>query len=47
LILAPDGRKMSKRWGNVIDPNEINKTHGSDAFRVYAAFIGPVNGTFP
>jgi leucyl-tRNA synthetase len=43
LILAEDGRKMSKRWGNVINPNVIVEEFGADAMRVYEMFIGPFN----
>ncbi|HEX2387985.1 MAG TPA: isoleucine--tRNA ligase [Solirubrobacterales bacterium] len=35
LILDPDGRKMSKRLGNVVDPHEVIDRHGADAFRWY------------
>jgi leucyl-tRNA synthetase len=38
---------MGKRYGNSITPDEITNSHGADAFRTYAAFIGPMNGTFP
>ncbi|MBI5140410.1 MAG: leucine--tRNA ligase [Candidatus Vogelbacteria bacterium] len=41
LVLAEDGRKMSKRWGNVIDPDGIVKRFGADALRVYIMFMGP------
>lgn len=41
LILAEDGRKMSKRFGNVINPDDIVKTYGADTFRVYEMFMGP------
>jgi len=41
LILAADGRKMSKRWGNVINPDDIVKTYGADTLRVYEMFMGP------
>ncbi len=41
LILAEDGRKMSKRWGNVINPDEVVRTYGADAMRVYEMFMGP------
>ncbi len=41
LILAEDGRKMSKRWGNVINPDDIVEEFGADAMRVYEMFMGP------
>ncbi len=41
LITGEDGRKMSKRWGNVINPDEIVFNHGADAMRVYEMFMGP------
>ena len=41
LILAEDGRKMSKRWGNVINPDEVVAQYGADAMRVYEMFMGP------
>ena len=41
LIMGEDGRKMSKRWGNVVNPDEIVETHGADALRVYEMFMGP------
>ncbi|MDO5561825.1 MAG: leucine--tRNA ligase [bacterium] len=41
LILAEDGRKMSKRWGNVINPDEIVAQYGADSLRVYEMFMGP------
>ena len=49
LILGPDGAKMSKSKGNVIDPDEVVKHVGADAVRMYLAFIGPFNepGNYP
>jgi len=47
LILATDGRKMSKRWGNVINPDEIVKTYGADTLRVYEMFMGPFEASQP
>jgi len=49
LILGPDGNKMSKSKGNVIDPDEIVVRLGSDTVRSYLAFIGPYNevGSYP
>ncbi|MBN2853939.1 leucine--tRNA ligase [Patescibacteria group bacterium] len=41
LIMGEDGRKMSKRWGNVVNPNEIAEQYGADALRVYEMFMGP------
>jgi len=41
LVLGEDNRKMSKRWGNVINPDEVISQFGADAFRVYEMFMGP------
>jgi leucyl-tRNA synthetase len=41
LIQAQDGRKMSKRWGNVVNPDEMVSRFGADAFRLYEMFMGP------
>ncbi|TSC63164.1 MAG: leucyl-tRNA synthetase [Parcubacteria group bacterium Athens0416_74] len=43
LIMGPDGQKMSKSKGNVIDPDEVVATLGADTVRMYLAFIGPYN----
>ncbi|MDO8499810.1 MAG: class I tRNA ligase family protein [bacterium] len=45
LILAEDGRKMSKRWGNVINPDDIVEEFGADAMRLYEMFMGPFDQT--
>ncbi|MEX0931106.1 MAG: class I tRNA ligase family protein, partial [Candidatus Paceibacterota bacterium] len=45
FILAEDGKKMSKRWGNVINPDDIVETNGADALRVYEMFMGPFENT--
>ena len=49
LILGTDGQKMSKRWGNVIDPDEHVQKVGADVVRMYLGFIGPYNipGNYP
>lgn len=41
LILAPDGQKMSKSRGNVINPDDIIKKYGADTLRLYEMFMGP------
>jgi leucyl-tRNA synthetase len=41
LILAPDGQKMSKSRGNVINPDPLIEKYGADAFRLYEMFMGP------
>ncbi len=41
LIQAEDGRKMSKRWGNVINPDDVIDNVGADTLRVYEMFMGP------
>ncbi|MDC8914716.1 leucine--tRNA ligase [Metamycoplasma hyosynoviae] len=45
IILGPDGQKMSKSLGNVINPDEIIESHGADALRVYEMFMGPLTDT--
>jgi leucyl-tRNA synthetase len=49
LILGPDGQKMSKSKGNVIDPDAVVAQLGADTVRLYLAFIGPYNepGSYP
>ena len=41
IILGPDGQKMSKSKGNVVDPDELVKDFGADAVRMYLLFMGP------
>jgi leucyl-tRNA synthetase len=41
VILGPDGQKMSKSKGNVIDPDELVKEYGADVVRMYLAFMAP------
>jgi leucyl-tRNA synthetase len=45
FILAEDGRKMSKRLGNVINPDDIVNTYGADALRLYEMFMAPFEQT--
>ena len=41
LIQGEDNKKMSKRWGNVINPDSIVEEYGADSMRVYEMFMGP------
>jgi leucyl-tRNA synthetase len=45
LILGPDGNKMSKSKGNVIDPDAQVALVGSDTVKMYLAFMGPYEGS--
>jgi len=47
LILGEDGQKMSKSRGNVVNPDDILKEYGADAFRLYEMFMGPLQDTKP
>lgn len=41
MVLASDGKKMSKSLGNVINPDDVVEKFGADAVRVYEMFMGP------
>jgi leucyl-tRNA synthetase len=41
LIMAEDGKKMSKRYGNVVNPDDVVAEFGADAMRTYEMFMGP------
>jgi leucyl-tRNA synthetase len=41
LILGPDGFKMSKSKGNVVNPDDVIKEYGADTLRMYEMFMGP------
>ncbi|MBR5497911.1 MAG: leucine--tRNA ligase, partial [Clostridia bacterium] len=47
LILGPDGVKMSKSRGNVIDPNEVVESMGADVLRTYVLFMGDYEQAAP
>ncbi len=47
LILGPDGVKMSKSKGNVIDPNEVVDVYGADVLRTYVLFMGDYEQAAP
>ncbi|MBR6940555.1 MAG: leucine--tRNA ligase [Clostridia bacterium] len=47
LILGPDGDKMSKSKGNVVDPNEVVDQYGADVLRAYVLFMGDYEKAAP
>ena len=47
LILGPDGQKMSKSRGNVVDPLNVVKEFGADTLRVYILFMGDYGAAAP
>jgi leucyl-tRNA synthetase len=42
MIQAEDGQKMSKRYGNVVNPDDVVAEHGADALRLHEMFLGPI-----
>ena len=47
LILGPDGEKMSKSKGNVVDPNDVVDEFGADVLRTYVLFMGDYEKAAP
>src|SRR3989339_687342 len=47
LIMGNDGRKMSKRWGNIVNPDDVVKEYGADSLRLYEMFMGPFDQPIP
>ncbi len=47
LILGPDGDKMSKSKGNVVDPNDVVDAYGADVLRLYVLFMGDYEKAAP
>ena len=47
LILGPDGEKMSKSKGNVVDPNDVVDIYGADVLRTYVLFMGDYASAAP
>ncbi|MDZ7726324.1 MAG: leucine--tRNA ligase [Candidatus Campbellbacteria bacterium] len=42
MILGPDGNKMSKSKGNIVNPDEMMERFGADTVRMYEMFMGPL-----
>ena len=47
MILGEDGRKMSKSFGNSVNPDDVVDQSGADAMRLYEMFMGPLEATKP
>ena len=47
MILGPNGEKMSKSKGNVINPDDMVKEYGADSLRIYEMFMGPIDAAKP
>jgi leucyl-tRNA synthetase len=47
MILGPDGEKMSKSRGNVINPDDVVSQYGADTLRIYEMFMGPLDRDKP
>ncbi len=47
LVLGPDGEKMSKSKGNVVDPLDVVRVYGADVLRTYVLFMGDFGSAAP
>ncbi|WP_025027624.1 leucine--tRNA ligase [Caldalkalibacillus mannanilyticus] len=47
MILGENNEKMSKSKGNVVNPDDVISSHGTDTLRVYEMFMGPLEATKP
>jgi leucyl-tRNA synthetase len=47
IILGEDGEKMSKTRGNVVNPDAVIESHGTDSLRLYLMFLGPLETMKP
>ncbi len=45
MILGSNNEKMSKSKGNVVNPDDIVKSHGADTLRLYEMFMGPLDAS--
>ncbi|MCB0390011.1 MAG: leucine--tRNA ligase [Bdellovibrionales bacterium] len=47
VVMGPDGFRMSKSRGNVVNLNDVQEEYGADAARVYISFMGPFDKDKP
>jgi leucyl-tRNA synthetase len=47
IILGEDNRKMSKAWGNVVNPDDVIAEFGADSLRLFEMFMGPLEQMKP
>lgn len=47
MIQAEDGQKMSKRYGNVVNPDDVVSKYGADTLRLFEMFLGPLEQSKP
>ncbi len=47
MILGEDNRKMSKAWGNVVNPDDVVAEYGADSLRLFEMFMGPLEQMKP
>jgi leucyl-tRNA synthetase len=47
MILGDDFNKMSKSWGNVVNPDDVVNNYGADSLRLFEMFMGPLSATKP
>ncbi len=46
-IVGREVEKMSKRWFNVVNPDNICEQYGADSLRLYEMFLGPLEQAKP